>query len=90
MKSLLVVSTLAAIALAGCASYGDDQYAKKADCKVYPITTASATGNRPSRVDDLAQKDAEMQLATTQFRRQQLQRQGIAGNTIEEALRDCY
>jgi hypothetical protein len=89
MKILLVASGLAALVLAGCATTGEDQYAKQ-DCKVYPITTYSATGNRPSRVDALAQKDAEMQLANTEFRRRELQRQGLAGNTIEQALRDCY
>ncbi len=89
MKSLTVVSTLAALALAGCAGYGDAQYAK-ADCKVVPITTLSATGVRPSRVDSLAQKDAEMQLATTGYRRERLAQQGLVNNNVEEALRDCY
>ena len=41
MKSLIPVSTLAAIALAGCAGYGDAQYAK-AECKVVPMTTVGA------------------------------------------------
>ena len=88
MKTLFAVSSLALI-LAGCATAGDDQYAK-ADCKVYPITTASAAGNRPSRVDELARRDAEMQLANSDFRRRELARQGLAGNTTEEALRNCY
>jgi len=89
MKSLTVVSTLAAIALAGCAGYGDAQYAK-AECKVVPITTLSATGVRSSRVDSLAQKDAEMQLGSTQYRRDQLVQRGLVNNNVEEALRDCY
>ena len=89
MKTLLVVSGVAALVLAGCATTGEDQYAKQ-DCKVYPITTYSATGNRPSRVDSLAQKDAEMQLATTEFRRRELAQRGIVGNPIEQSLRDCY
>ena len=88
MRTVFTLSALALV-LAGCASYGDGQYAK-ADCKVAPITTYSATGNRPSRVDELAQKDAEMQLATTEFRRRELVRQGLPNNTIEQALRDCY
>ena len=87
MKSLLAISMLALVA--GCASYGDQQYAK-ADCKVAPITTQSATGVRPSRVDSLAQRDAEMQLATTDFRRRELASKGLANNTVEQALRDCY
>jgi len=89
MRSLLLVSTFAAVALTGCAGYGDTQYTK-ADCKVYPITTYSATGTRPSRVDSLAQKDAEMQLATTGYRRERLAQQGLVNNNVEEALRDCY
>ncbi len=89
MRSLLLVSTFAAVALTGCAGYGDTQYTK-ADCKVYPITTYSATGTRPSRVDSLAQKDAEMQLATTDFRRRELAQRGIVGNPVEQTLRDCY
>ena len=88
MKTLFALSGLALV-LAGCATAGDDQYAK-ADCKVYPITTYSATGNRPSRVDELAQKDAEMQLATSEFRRRELAQRGIVNNPIEQSLRDCY
>jgi hypothetical protein len=87
MRSLLALSLLALVA--GCASYGDDQYAK-AECKVAPITTYSATGVRPSRVDSLAQRDAEMQLGTTQYRRDQLVRNGLVNNNVEQALRDCY
>ena len=86
MKSLLAVAVLA---LAGCASYGDNQYAQ-ADCKVAPITTQSATGVRPSRVDSLAQRDAEMQLATTDYYRRNLARRGLVNNNTAEALRDCY
>ena len=89
MKSLIVVSTLAAIALAGCAGYGDAQYAK-AECKVVPITTLSATGVRPSRVDSLAQRDAEFQAGSTDYRRQQLAQRGLVNNNLEEALHDCY
>ncbi len=88
MRTLIAVSGLALV-LAGCAGTGDYQYAK-ADCKVTPITTDSVTGNRPSRVDSLAQRDAEMQLASTQFRRQQLAQRGLPNNTVEQALRDCY
>ena len=86
MKSLLAISLLA---LAGCATYGDDQYAK-ADCKVAPITTQSATGVRPSRVDSLAQRDAEMQLATTDYYRRNLAQKGLVNNNTADALRDCY
>ena len=86
MKSLLAIAVLA---LAGCATYGENQYAK-ADCKVAPITTQSATGVRPSRVDSLAQRDAEMQLATTGYYRRELAQKGLVNNNTAEALRDCY
>jgi hypothetical protein len=89
MKSLTVVSTLAAIALAGCAGYGDTQYAK-AECKVVPMTTVGAAGVRTSRVDSLAQRDAEFQLGSTDYRRKELAAKGLANNNVEEALRDCY
>ena len=87
MKSLLFVASVAL--LAGCASYDDNRYAK-ADCKVAPITTQSVTGVRPSRVDSLAQRDAEMQLATSEFRRRELASKGLVNNNVEQALRDCY
>ena len=86
MKSLLAIAVLA---LAGCATYDNDQYAK-ADCKVAPITTQSATGVRPSRVDSLAQRDAEMQLATTDYYRRNLAQKGLVNNNTADALRDCY
>ncbi len=74
-----------ALALAGCASTGDYQ-AAQADCKVAPITTASATGRyRP--VDPLAQRQAEADLRSSDYRRQQLAANNFG--TVEEALRDC-
>ena len=87
MKSLMLVAGLAL--LAGCASYGDNQYAK-AECKVAPITTRSVTGVRPSRVDSLAQRDAEFQLGATDYRRRELAARGLVNNNVEDALRDCY
>jgi uncharacterized lipoprotein YajG len=87
MKSLFIVVSVAA--LAGCASYGDEQYAK-AECKVVPMTTASATGVRTSRVDSLASKDAQLQASTSEYRRREYAARGMVNNNIEEALRDCY
>jgi hypothetical protein len=89
MKKLLIVSALAALGVAGCATQGDNQYAK-ADCKVAPITTASVAGGRTRPVDSLRQRDAEMQLATSGYRMRQLNRNGMVNNNIEEALHDCY
>ncbi len=80
--------TLFGLALAGCASSGDTRLAA-ADCKVYPITTASATGRAPKNVSPIEQRWAEMQLAGTDYRQRQLHERGIIDNTVEQALRDC-
>lgn len=77
-----------ALAAAGCATSGDTQLAA-ADCKVVPITTASAAGRAPRNVSPIEQRYAEMQLANTEFRRRQLQERGLQGNLVEDALRDC-
>jgi hypothetical protein len=87
MTKLLIISAFAALAVAGCATQGD-QYAK-ADCKIAPITTASVTG-KASPVDSLQRRQAEMDLAATNYRVRNLARNGYANNNIEEALRDCY
>ena len=79
---------LFALALAGCAAPGDTKVAA-ADCKVYPITTASAAGRAPKNVSPIEQRWAEMQLAGTDYRQRQLQERGMVGNTLEDALRDC-
>lgn len=74
--------------LAGCAGTGETQLAQ-ADCKVYPITTASATGVRKPAVSPIEQRYAEMQLATSSYRMQQLRERGLHPNTVEDTLRDC-
>lgn len=84
----LALFALFGLALAGCASTGDNRVAS-ADCKVYPITTASATGRAPKNVSPIEQRWAEMQLAGTDYRQRQLQERGMVGNTLEDALRDC-
>ena len=76
------------LALAGCASPGDTQVAS-AECKVVPITTASASGRAPKNVSAIEQRWAEMQLAGTDYRQRQLQERGMFDNNIEQALRDC-
>ena len=88
MRYPLVVSALAAIALAGCAATGD-QYAK-ADCKIKPITTTSPTdGKHMQPVSPERERMAQMELAHTQFRAQELMRKGMVNNNVEEALYDC-
>lgn len=87
MKSLFAHCAVALLALAGCASQGDTQVAQ-AECKVYPITTASAAGGKP-KVDSIRQRAAEADLATSSYRFRNLARNGIANNNIEDILRDC-
>jgi hypothetical protein len=88
MNYPLAVSALAALALAGCATQGD-QYAQTADCKVAPITTASATGNPPKHVSSLSQRAAEFDLASSGYRREQLAQRGLVNNNVEDSLYDC-
>jgi hypothetical protein len=86
MKTLLALSALALAA--GCATDGNTQYAK-ADCKVVPITTASVGGGKTRPASSLEQREAEMALGTSQYRREQLARNGPFGNNVEEALYNC-
>jgi hypothetical protein len=91
MRYPLIVSALAAVALAGCAQMqdGGQQYAK-AECKVKPITTTSPTdGKTRQAVSPERERMAQMELAHTQYRAQQLQRQGLANNNVEDALYGC-
>jgi hypothetical protein len=87
MKNLIAISALA-LAAAGCATQGNTQYAK-ADCKIAPITTASVAGGKPRPATSLQQREAEMALGTSQYRREQLARHGQFGNNVEEALYNC-
>ncbi len=86
MKPLFAISALALV-LAGCASQEYTQVAQ-ADCKVYPITTTSVTGNKPE-VSSIRQRAAEADLATSSYRFRNLARNGPAGNNIEDIIRDC-
>ena len=79
---------LLGLALAGCASSGDTRVAS-ADCKVMPLTTASATGRAPRNVSPIEQRWAEMQLANSDYRQRQLQERGTLDSPLEQALRDC-
>jgi hypothetical protein len=78
------------LVLAGCATQGDANVAQ-AECKVAPITTASLSpyGGKAKPVSPLEQRYAEMQLASTQYRRDNLARNGLAPNLVEDALRSC-
>jgi hypothetical protein len=87
MKTLLALCAAAVLA-AGCATDGNTQYAK-ADCKVVPVTTASVAGGKTRPVSSLEQRQAEMALATSEYRRTQLAQNGRFGNNVEDALYDC-
>ena len=82
---------LVALSAAACAQLQPDETAvAKAECQVAPITTASAAGGRPRRVDPLDQRWAEMQLASSDYRMRRLQQPlGAVNNNVEDALRDC-
>ncbi|MEO5676213.1 MAG: hypothetical protein ABIQ84_01585 [Usitatibacter sp.] len=84
MKAVIALCTFAL--LAGCATRGEQVAA--VDCKIYPITTASAAGGTP-RVNSLEQRHAEMQLATSDYRMRNLRQNGYNMNNVEDALRDC-
>jgi hypothetical protein len=89
MKILISLSALALLA-AGCATDAPTQVAQ-AECKLGPVVTTSATyGTKPLKpVSRLEQRYAEMQLANSQYRRQQYAQDGLFNNNIEEAMRDC-
>ena len=76
------------LALAGCAGSGDTRVAS-ADCRIVPITTASAAGRAPRNLSPIEQRWAEMQLANSDYRQRQLQERGMIDNPLEQALRDC-
>jgi hypothetical protein len=90
MKSLLALS-FTALAACGCAttydSTYDSQYASN-DCKVAPVVTTGPGAS--SRVTDLDRRYAEMQLATSDYRLRNLQRNpAYATNNLEQSLQDC-
>jgi hypothetical protein len=88
MKTLLALS-LASIAACGCATYDSDsdRYAAN-DCKVAPVVTTGPAAS--GRVTDLDRRYAEMQLATSDYRLRQLQRDpAYPTNNIEQSLNGC-
>jgi hypothetical protein len=86
MRILLALSA-AALALAACSTTEEARYARN-DCRVGPVVTTgpSATG----RVSHLDQRYAEMQLATSDYRFRNLQRDpSYATNNVEQGLAGC-
>ena len=81
------IALTATVLVAGCAT--QPEQVASAECKVQPITTASAAGVRKPQADSLEQRYAEMQLATSDYRFRNLRQQGYNMNNVEDALRDC-
>ena len=86
MRTILALCATAAVA-AGCAASPDQVAA--VDCRVHPITTASAAGVRKPQTDSLEQRYAEMQLATSDYRFRNLRQNGYNMNNVEDSLREC-
>lgn len=87
MKTLLALP--AAALLAACATAHEPTRMAQAECKVRPITTESVAGVRTRQPSALEQREAEMALATSQYRMRNLRTQGDVFNNVEDALKDC-
>lgn len=89
MKMLAALSVSAAV-LCACADTGETQYAQN-DCKVAPVvTTTDSSLRKDQQLTPLDKRYAEMQLATSDYRLRQLQRNpSYSTNNIEQSLADC-
>ncbi|HSJ98042.1 MAG TPA: hypothetical protein VLC53_13260 [Myxococcota bacterium] len=88
MRTLIAICALALAG--GCAATDTaDTRLAAADCKVYPVTTASAAGVRAPKVSAIEQRDAQFQLAASSYRMGLLRQNGYFMNNVEDALRDC-
>jgi len=74
------------LVLGGCAAQQDVQVAT-ADCKIAPATTRGFVG-KPGPTTELDRRWAEAQLASTGYRRRELEKWGPS-STMEQALDDC-
>ena len=84
MKALYFIP-VALLGLAGCATTADNsQYAQR-DCKVVAMQPGYINGTK--HADALTQRQAEMDLATSNYRVRNIQR---VPNNVEDALHDCY
>jgi uncharacterized protein len=86
MKILLATACASALVLTACAD--QPTYTAQADCKLAPVTAQAAAGGKP-RMNELDQRMAEMQLATTRYREVQRERNPGYENNIERSLQDC-
>ena len=86
MKILLSAACCSALVLTACAD--QPTYTAQADCKTAPVTAQAAAGGKP-RMNELDQRMAEMQLATSGYRERQRERNPGYENNIERTLQDC-
>lgn len=87
MKTLLGF-TLAMLA-AACATPGENTQVAQAECKVVPMKPGYISGRSPRpAADPLDQRQAELGLASSDYRFAQLHRHGMMSN-VETALQDC-
>ncbi len=86
MKILLPIACGSALILTACAD--QPSYADNATCKTAPVTAQAAAGGKP-RMNELDQRMAEMQLATSGYRQAQRERNPGYENNIERTLQDC-
>jgi hypothetical protein len=90
MKALYAIVPAALLGLAGCATTENEQYAQK-ECKVVELKPGHISGTSPKPApDSLAQRTAEMDLASSPYRIRSLNRNPGINNNLEDALRDCY
>ena len=80
---------LAAALLGGCATADPPQQVAAADCKIQPLQTATTTYGKKREVTEIERREAEMQLASSQYRLRQLQSGFGPASPLEDAIRDC-
>jgi hypothetical protein len=84
MRALYFIPA-ALLGVAGCATTPDNPQYARADCKVVAMQPGYINGTK--HADVLAQRQAEMDLATSGYRVRNINR---VPNNVEDALRDCY
>jgi hypothetical protein len=86
-----VLSLAAATLLVGACATTDNTQVAQADCKIAPVTTRNvAGGDHLGTYNELDQRFAQMKLATSDYRRQLYEKQGMSPNNVEDALKNCY
>ncbi len=94
MNRILALASVSGLALSaallgGCASTDQPTRVAAADCKIQPLQTATTTYGKKRPVTELEQREAEMNLASSEYRLRQLQSGFGPASPLEDALRDC-